>query len=274
MKNNLVQSLDFDFQSQPAAYFYNGEMRFSEKHQLITRSDNGEALSIMGNTYVPMTTQDFQTSTQRLSEISGYPIVGYEEFKEGRVILSFLQNTNKSEAVGIPIEDYIVIGSSVDGSRPFFVGTSTVLIRCTNAFSKINKVDMVRHTKSSPIKREQLYSYFTNYLEEKNSLYHTFEDMIKVNVDGKQQEEFAKFILTIPQENEMKTRQLNRFGELIDCIRVESNDVGNNVFGLLQGVTKYTTHSMEKSIDTFGSVLGGKSWYNKKAFERCLEYVK
>ena len=111
MKNNLVQSLDFDFQSQPAAYFYNGETRFSEKHQLITRSDNGEALSIMGNTYVPMTTQDFQTSTQRLSEISGFPIVGYEEFKEGRVILSFLQNTNKSEAVGIPIEDYIVIGS-------------------------------------------------------------------------------------------------------------------------------------------------------------------
>lgn len=275
MKSNLTQSLGFELETQPVAFFHNGELKLSAKHQLITRSDNGHPLSVMGGTYVPMLVKDFEESTKRLSDISGYPIVGYEEFNEGRVILSFLKNTNKTEAVGIPIEDYIVIGSSADGTRPFFVGTSTILIRCTNAFSKINQIDRIRHTKSAPIRMEEMYNYFEKYLEEKNTLYHTFEDMISVKVNDSERDEFAKFILSIPNdESEIKTRRLNRLGELIDCIRVETNDVGKNVFGLLQGVTKFTTHNMETKKDTFGSVFGKKAWYNEKAFERCLEYVK
>ena len=275
MKTNLVDSLGFELETQQVAFSHNGEMRLSTKHQIITRSDNGQPLSVMGNNYVPMMVKDFEESTQRLSDISGYPIVGYEEFNDGKVILSFLKNINKTEAVGMPIEDYIVIGSSVDGTRPFFVGTSTVLIRCTNAFSSINQIDRIRHTKSSPIKREEMYNYFENYLEEKNKIYHSFEDMIRVKVNDSQRDEFAKFILSIPtDEVELGTRRLNRLGELIDCIQGESNDVGKNVFGLLQGVTKFTTHNMKQTKDTFGSVLGNKSWYNKKAFDRCLEYVK
>lgn len=274
MKTNLVQSFDFELQTQPAAFYHNGELRLSTKHQLITRSDTGQPLSVMSNNYVPMNTLDFQESTRKLSDIAGYPIIGYQEFNEGKVILSFLKNTEKTEAVGMPIEDYIVIGSSVDGSRPFFVGTSTILIRCTNAFSKINQIEKIRHTKSSPIKIEQLYSYFKNYLEEKNNLYHSFEDMIKVKVGDKERDEFAKFILTIPNEEpEISTRRLNKLGELIDCIRIEQNDVGSNVFGLFQGVTKFTTHNL-KSEDTFGSVLGRKSWYNQKAYNKCMEFVK
>lgn len=275
MKTNLVDSLGFELQTQPAMFYHNGETRISTKHQIITRSDNGQPLSVMSNNYVPMTVSDFEESTRRLSDISGYPIVGYQEFNEGKVILSFLKNENKAETVGMPIKDYIVIGSSVDGTRPFFIGTSTILIRCTNAFSLINKIDIIRHTKSFPIKREEMYDYFKNYLEEKNTMYRSFEDMIRVKVNDSQRDEFAKFILSIPiNEPKIGTRRLNRLGELIDCIRVESSDVGNNVFGLLQGVTKFTTHNMNNSKDTFGSVLGNKAWYNKKAFERCLEYVK
>ena len=140
MKTELVKALDFELVTQPAAYFHNGEVRLSNKHQLISRSDDGTALSVMSSNYHPMLVSHFEESTQRLSEISGYSIVGYQQFQEGRVILSFLENTRKQEAAGFPIEDYIVVGSSVDGTRPFFVGTSTILIRCTNAFSRINTI--------------------------------------------------------------------------------------------------------------------------------------
>ena len=111
-------------------------------------------------------------------------------------------------------------------------------------------------------------------MENRNSTEQLREGSEIIKVGDKERDEFAKFILTIPNdEPEISNRRLNKLGELIDCIRIEQNDVGSNVFGLLQGVTKFTTHNL-KSEDTFGSVLGRKSWYNQKAYNKCMEFVK
>ncbi|NCB03016.1 MAG: DUF932 domain-containing protein [Spirochaetia bacterium] len=274
MKTELVKALDFELVTQPAAYFHNGEVRLSSKHQLISRSNDGTPLSVMGSNYHPMLVSHFEESTQRLSEISGYPIVGYQQFQEGRVILSFLENTRKQEAAGFPIGDYIVVGSSVDGTRPFFVGTSTILIRCTNAFSQINTIERVKHTKSAPVRLEKLYSYFNEYVNGREKLYTDFEEMTEFKITDAVRDEFAKFMIEAPEGQEIGTRKSKRLLELIDCIRVESADVGKNVFGLFQGVTKFTTHNLQSTQGTFGSVLGQRAWMNQRAYNRCLEYIR
>lgn len=275
METKLVNSLGFELNTQPVLYNYQGELIKSSKHQIITRSDNGKVLSVMGSNYYPLLVSHFEETTQNLSKLSEYPIVGYQELNDGKVILSFLQNTKKPEVADFPIEEYIVIGSSADGSKPFFIGTSTVLIRCTNSFSLINKMGSVKHTESAPLKIEQLYSYFSDFIFGRNQLYSSFERMMNKKVTEKDQEEFAKLILDAPSSpEEISTRKQASLIRLIDCIKGESQDVGKNVFGLMQGVTRYTTHEMKSKQESFGNVLGFKSWINQKAYNRCLEYVK
>lgn len=273
----LSENINWEVQSQSPSYFFGEETRFSPKHMLFSRSDNGNVLSVMSEKYTPMRVNDFIESTNRLSEISEFPLVGFQEFNGGKTLLSILKNPSPQESVQIPIEDYVVVGTSFDGSKPFFVGTSTVLIRCQNAFSRINLLDTVKHTKSSPARREELIKYFMTYVSERKTLDSDFEQMMKVKISEQERVEFAKHMLSLIDEApELPTRTQNRLQEIDECIVTEMKEMGRNAFSLFQGITRYTTHNFKTRVgveESFGNLFGQKAYYNNKAYLRCKEYI-
>ena len=154
----MKKELSFEIKESPVLYSHDGQTFKSRDHKAIV-SENGNLLSVMKSSYNPMYNEDFVKSVERMSEVSGFSLSGYNEFKGGRVVLGFLKNDFDSFNVGgHKIDDYLVLGSSHDGTWPFFIGTSTMLIRCTNAFSQISKVEKVRHTKSAPKKKRRIVS--------------------------------------------------------------------------------------------------------------------
>ncbi len=243
--------------------------------------DNGEILSVMKDSYFPMYNKDFMESVNRMSEISGFQISGYSEIGGGIKIAGHLKNNVEKLMIGnFPIDDYLVLGSSFDGSTSFFLGTSTVLVRCQNQFSRISKMEKVRHTKSSPKRVDELLRTLDIYFKNRKEMFENFERMGNVRIDEKIKLEAMEYILGIKEEDKLlgkvSTRKQNQLLLMDSAMLTELAEVGDNLFGLFNGVTKYTTHLMnEKSIinSGFGNMFGTPADVNAKAYDFALSLI-
>ena len=267
----MKEKLSFEIKETPVLFNHNGEVITDTAHKAII-TEGGKMLSVMKSSYNPMYNGDFMESVERMSEISGFDISGYNEFKSGRVVLGFLKNNSDTFNVGDhKIEDYLVLGSSHDGTWPFFIGTSTILVRCTNAFSQISKMERVRHTKSAPKKREELFQALQVYFKHRQQMYENMEKLMYVKVDESIINDAKDYILRVSAEdrmdNKISTRKLNQIELLTADMITEMEDVGYNAFGMFQGVTKYTSHTVNQKEKVFGNIFGSVAHTNKRAYE-------
>lgn len=275
----MLEKLSFEIAETPSLYSWNGELLTSKTHKSIIRATDGFQLSSVKNSYNPMYNEDFMETTNRMAEISGFKNAGYSEIDGGRIVLSHLKNDAEGLKIGgNKIKDYLILGSSFDGSYPFFIGTTTVLIRCLNQFSKISKMEKVRHTKSAPKRREELLTGLKVYFAERQKMYNNFEKMMQVEVDETLKQRVIDYVLEISQEDrlagEVSTRKLNQVELLNTLIGTEATDLGMNLWGVFNGVTKYTTHHIEQRKESFGNIFGNASKMNSRAYNFALEMAQ
>lgn len=275
----MENKLSFEISETPVLYNANGETITSKSHKAIIK-ENGALLSVMKSTYNPMKNEDFMESVNRMAEISGFEIAGYSEFKGGKTVLGHLKNNIENfEIGGHKIKDYLVLGSSFDGTHPFFIGTSTILIRCTNAFSHISQVEKVRHTKSAPKKREELFQALQVYFSDRKKMYNSLEKMMKVKVDRSIIEAAKEYVFKLSKqdmlEGNLSTRKTNQMEMVHLDILGEMHEVGGTAFGLFQGFTKYTTHTANQKDDNkvFGNIFGTVSEVNKRAYQFATSLI-
>lgn len=242
----------------------------------LVRNDNNETLAIVKKSYNPMTTEAFLTTMEKLVKITGFNIEGFAEFKNGQKILGFLKNDKDNLNIGgHAIKDHLLIGNAF-GDTSFFLGTSTILIRCQNQFSQIEKISKIRHTKSFSVKLEELYHYVEFYYSKRDELYKTFERLGNVNTNEAMREKMIRFVLGVKEttETEISTRKLNQMDLLRANIVTEIADLGDNMFGLFNGITRYTTHDIISKEPSFGSVFGIKAEINAKALQFAEQEMK
>jgi len=272
----MLQELTFEAIEAPIFYDVNGQKIQSPEHKAIVRSDDNSALSIMKKSYHPMFNKDFMKSVEQMMAISNFDFTGYSEINGGRIVIAHLKNNKENLAInGHEIKDYLVMGNSFDGSSPFFIGTTTELLRCKNQFSRINRMERVRHTKSSPKRRDELFRALEVYFKQRDQMYQNFNQLTKVQVDEATRKLAADYIMGIKEEDRLaglSTRKENQVILLDNRMIQEMNDVGQTAWGLLQGSTYYTTHDMsEKSRERsgFGSLFGKPAEINQKALSFC-----
>jgi hypothetical protein len=274
----MLEKLSFEIAESPVIYYPDGQVFQAGTHKVIHQAGNPEkVLSVMKNSYKPLYNDDFQQSVERMAEISGFKNCGYSEFDQGRIVIGHLKNNIEDFKVnGYPIDDYLVLGSSFDGRYSFFVGTTTNLLRCQNQFSRISKVQKIRHTISAPIKREELFLSLESYFSNRKKMYENFNRMSEVKVSPEVQKLVQDYIMGISEEDRLEegkisTRKLNNLDALQRCIFSEMGDVGENMFGLFQGVTKYTTHVLNTKEKVFGNMFGTADMYNQRAYSKIVE---
>lgn len=268
----MLQKLTFEVQQSPVLYSIDGETLTSKTHKVISKSESNIPLSVMKNSYNPMMNQDFTETTERMQEISGFSFEGYSEIDNGRIILSHLKNNLQDFSInGNKIDDYLLMGSSFDGRYSFFVGTTTVLLRCKNQFSHITQAEKVRHTKSAPKRREDLMKSLEVYFQARKMMYSNFEEMTKIKVDPILKQKAIDYILQVSQEDRIagtiSTRKLNIMEVLDQNISYEMGDLGQNMWGLFNGVTKWSTHERTQKESIFGNVFGSNAIVNDRAHD-------
>ncbi|WP_394991933.1 DUF932 domain-containing protein [Emticicia sp.] len=243
-------------------------------HKAIFRNDTNTLLNVAKTTYTPTNNQRFLEIVDKMQQITNFPIKCFDEFEGGKKVLAFLECTEPMKVLGYDFKDYMLIGNSHDSSTGFFIGNSSIMARCSNRFSKVFRQLQVHHTKNHDLKIDSLLKSFEIYNHERRALFNQMELMQKVYIDDAIKLALVERLVNMTLEEklgqvELSTRKINLISNINSCIDREYIDLGQNAFGLLQGITNYTTHVRNNSQKVFGNVLGGAARMNQEAFSYC-----
>lgn len=237
-------------------------------------------LNVAKKSYTPTPNARFGEVVSELNKITGFPIECYDEFQGGRKVLAFLKCTEPIKVAGYEFKDYMLVGNSHDSSTGFFIGNSSMMVRCQNRFSKVFRQLQVRHTSNHDAQISQLLQYFKVYMAERKALFAQMERFSAIKIDQSIKDALIKRLVRMGQEealatDEFSARKRNLVLAMQGSINLECNELGNNLFGLLNGITHYTTHvkKMEQP-KVFGNAFGSLARINEQAYEFCEEYAR
>ena len=276
MKKDLLKKLEWDIRMEPV--LMNGGIDTGRK--AIIRNDNSKLLSVVGKKYEPVTNHQIMQFTEALTKSGEFELKGFDELNDGKVILAFLKNTNPHLKInGCANEEYMFVGNSFDGTKRLHIGTASNLIRCQNQFSSTLKVFTKKHTSFIDMNQFIAKEIIKGYKEKKMIIYESFNGMDTIRVDESIIEKLMKEVYAM-LSNESKSSKENDWRKsqsmqtLRNSIDHEMNDLGNNAFGLFNGVTHYTTHAMRSKDIVSSQISGTANLINQKAFRFCNNLKK
>ncbi len=272
MKTDLLKKIDWEIQSKDI-YVSNS---YVEGKKAIVRNDNESVLGIVGKDYCPVSNEQLLHFCHALSQAGTFEFKGFDVLNKGKLILAFLENKKPGLLLNsCPMKEYLIIGNSHDGTRPFYIGTGSSLARCENQFYSTLKVFQKKHNSPFAPSFNQIQGLLRSYESKKDSLIKTFEGMenIRVNDDAIVQlmKEVHKMLASDSSIAKSEAWMYSPSMQLLQqSIYREMQDLGNNAFGLFNGVTWYTSHEMRNAGADFGKVNGTADRINQKAYKFCL----
>ena len=244
----------------------------------IKRNDTNEILAVVSERYSPVTNSAFERFVNRLS-VNDFSFEGFTEFKGGKVILAFLKNNHPGLKLNnFPVEEYMVIGNSHDGSKPFYIGTSSRLIRCMNQFSSTLKIFRKKHTSILDLDNFSVDETLASYLRGKTELYDSFIGMSDIKVSDKVVDELIRQVhLRVSSDSRLDMGKIGKTPAMLrlrSSIEREMEALGDNLFGLFNGVTWYTTHELGSTIDLIPRINTTAEIINQEAYQFCIQFKK
>jgi hypothetical protein len=264
-------------------------------YKQITRDDDGSSIAVMKSSFTPMTTQEFSNTAYDVAQQVGGVIKGFKDWnttdKEinrgaaAPVVTCQIEISEPLEIAGSKIEGFLTLGVGFDGGRSFFIGHTNSYLRCTNEFSSIVKDFTSRLTKNHMVRVKDIINSVGAYRHYEQKLYENFVKFQSVKVDEKiVQECVARLLSLTDEERAMSSRELekelpaiklNKRDDILASIRTEMGELGNNAWGLFNGVTYYTTHVMKsRGSNEMSTMFGAKNTANQIAYNLGLELIK
>lgn len=262
----LIPSLNWEVEEQAV---YDAEGNIIPDWKSIRRNDDLRCLNICKGSYTPTPNQMLTECAEKLAEQTGFTIAGFDTYQQGRKVLAFLQNPKDNEIAGHQLKDYLLIGNSHDYSSGFWIGNTTMMIRCSNQFTKRNQQFTISHTVNSKERISKLLHSFDNYLQQNKLLYHEFQCFANVPITLDTIDRAIAEVLDIQLQNTISTRKKNIHHQATASIHRECFDLGKNLWGLFNGFTHFTTHVKKAKEKTFGNALGSMADINDKAYNYC-----
>ena len=257
------------------------ELRKVEGSKIIVRSDNGAVLHTSKPSYTPMTNESFIRTAEQFSSVTGFPLENiFEVGANGEKQLAYLKCTEPFRVRGFEFKDHLMIGNSHNGSCPFFIGNSNIMVRCENRFARQLRKMTVKHTKNFEMKKEDIVKEFAAYRKELEFMYANYERMAKIPVSQKLIDACVARVADMTKEETldrelMSTRKKNIVWDLEQSIQTEMQDVGHTVLGVFEGVTHYTTHKRKNhALNVELSIFDVAETMNLAGYAWALEMVQ
>ncbi len=264
-------SLSWEVQTER---LYNGNGQALKDYKLLTRSDSGALLNVCKKSYNPTLNSRFKEIVQRMAKVTGFEFSGYVEAFGGKKVFAYLKS-NGEKIAGFDFDNYMVIGNSHDYSSGFFIASVHEMLRCQNQWAKVKKGALytISHTSSSEYRVEELILRFDNYMEDLRKSKRRLELWRQIDVSPELREVTIRRVLDLELGDieSLPKKSKSRYDALDFALQREVKDVGENVLGLFQGVTYYTTHMLSQKTNVFGNVLGNAYELNERAFSFCGE---
>lgn len=181
------------------------------------------------------------------------------------------------------ITRYVTIIDSNDGSASLSIGIGDVVMHCDNQFYNFYKSGNAkfRHTATINEKIKSIPTLVEVALNKSLKQIELYNTMIQAPITDANKHKLVKLLLGVNQLDNINdnTKRTNTMVQtLYDNIETEIKIVGANVWGLFNGVTRYTTYHQPTPKRINGkdeSILVGAAY--KKAiegFEFCSDLIK
>lgn len=249
----------------------------------IYRHTGGHALGVVGSRYEPQDLELFLDSvTHSLMDCGqNYDLskLKYKEYKDGQKV-SFEIPSNEfqiqSPVKGDVFQTKIQFFTGFDGLTKTSITFSVLRLWCENgAKSWQNELNLsFKNTKGNVGKT----GLFCEEIAKINTQIGTYRDLLQLAANRKvSQAEIDNFMFKIcgvsqKTYNESNGKARAIFDRINASTLIETNELGNTAYALLQGITRYTTHTLSHgNLDDIQ--FDNAANVNKKAHEALLQLV-
>lgn len=183
------------------------------------------------------------------------------------------------------IKKYITIIDSNDGSTGLSVGIGDLTMSCQNQFFKFYKSGQskFRHTASLERRIKEIPFLIETALSESLRQIELYNQFASTEVSRDLAHKMVKHILgfdkvytSVNDLADKSTRSINKMEAIYNAIEREMNSKSETLWGLMSGITYYTTHELSSPKRENGKIetlLQGSGYnMNQKALEFCLDY--
>jgi phage/plasmid-like protein (TIGR03299 family) len=250
------------------------------KQKAIVRDDTNEVLSIHGEGYYPYQNHQLIELLDKVSQQSGLPIHRGGLFGNGEKV--FIQLKSNDMKLGNDrIEGYITGINSFDGTTSLAFGPSNITISCQNTFfGAFRSMDTkVRHTKNMVMRVEDICRGLEKVIDEESKMFDDIKILSETRMTKQNEDWVTRVLFNIEREVDLNNEKqvssvtrnkLNRF--YVD-LNGELKEKGDSMWGLFSGVTKYTTHSMNKGDNSENKMFGTYGNRERHIFKQLVEMV-
>ena len=156
------------------------------------------------------------------------------------------------------IDRYVTIIDSNDGSTGLSIGIGDEVMHCENQFFKFYKGSNAkfRHTATIQQKISSIPSLIELALEKSLKQVRTYEKFMSTpltrnlaNLEHRMVKEvlgYDKVITSVAEQSKLSKRSVGIMDNLYEAINIEYDQAGKTVWGLFNGLTRFTTH--EKKV--------------------------
>jgi phage/plasmid-like protein (TIGR03299 family) len=241
----------------------------------VFRSDNNECLGVCKERY-----QVFQNGelAQTIVDAAGDLNL---DVKKGGVLQGgrkvFLQIVLPEDTVGNSgIRRYLTAMNSHDGSSSIGFGTTNTVVFCENTYHAAMKdVSKIRHTQSYKERVKEAVEAMQMAISGESQLMDDFKRMADVKIkDDQYVVDLVQKILKVNPNEKASTRKSNQVIQMAKDINTDVQQHGSNLWGLFNGITRYTNHSQVKTEKSLENVMvGSGAKMNDFAFKEIMKQV-
>lgn len=244
----------------------------------VFRSDNNDWLGTVSPKYTPYQNQDLVTTIVEAAEYIGIDVESGGCIKNGQKI--FLQLALPEVHIGNSgVKRYITALNSHNGKSSIAFGSTNTVVVCQNTFYKVyRELPKFRHNTNAFEKIKLTVMEMKNSIKEDIKLMQTFQLMSSIGMKDEVLENVMKntFNVDLNQNiDQVHGKRREKINKISQAIEVEKNLEGNTLWGLFNGITRYTNHMINHKGSKADNVMQGEAFkYNLLAFNTIVEWIE
>jgi len=244
----------------------------------VFRSDNNEWLGTVSDKYTPYQNHELVTTIVEASHQIGLDIAKGGCLKGGRNV--FVQIELKKANIGkSEVKRYITAMNSHNGKSSVAFGSTNMVVACENMFYKVYKeLQKFRHTKSTAEQIKLAVIELKNTINADVKLMQTFEMMASMKIEDEVVSNVMKNTFKIDMNkshDELGKRKVERSEVIFNAIAKEKGLAGDSLWGLFNGITRYTNHDSKHKRNKTDHLMTGKGYkQNLIAFDTIVKWIE
>lgn len=232
----------------------------------IVRNDNNRILGVHKSGYQAIQNSEVLDILFKLSNQSGLQLHKGGEMKQGELIYFQLKSNDMYLGTDKIVGSITGINSH-NGSTCIGFGNTNTTISCMNTLYMAYKElsHKIKHTANMQIKIDILLHQLDRVLENEKTIFAKIKRLNEIQMDAKTKDLVVKAVLGLGKndrltDGDFSTRKQNILNDLERNILHQTKEKGETLWGLLSGITRYSTHDI-KGSKVENKILGA---YGKK----------